>query len=183
MFFVYLLACNNALESDGSWGMSITGLETSCPGSEGALRENLIYDLYYQGSFVEIRIGDELFATGQRSGCYLEYQSSEYVEKAPGGDFVWSISGTAEYQGEAKGCTQLPDKTDWYGSETILVTSSENEDFPEQCYYETQTVGVFGQDASECCMICEEGFQACQGGCISEEETCSQGAGCACNFE
>ena len=177
-----ILACANAPDPDGSWGISVTGLETNCTQQAEGFREDYVYDLFYQGSFVEIRIEDEIFATGRRSGCFLEYQSSIYLEKDPAGNFNWQISGVTEYQSSAGGCTQLPDKADWYGTEVVTVVSSDNDSVEEGCTYEMQTVGSFGQEESMCCQICPEGQTACGDVCILDGESCSSSSGCACNY-
>ncbi len=189
MVLLFLLSCAPELEPDGSWAVSVTGFDvdgdtitTDCTLDTEGYREAFVYDLYYQGSFVEIRIGEEIFATGRRSGCYIEYQSSIYLEKSSAGDFNWQISGSADFQDAAGGCTTLPDQADWYGKEVLTVITSDSDDVEEGCHYEMQTVGSYEQSEASCCMICPEGTQACDGGCIDEEASCSAGSGCACNY-
>jgi len=153
LLYFTLFGCRDEPIPDGTWQVTITpedidgdGFSTNnCTEDEDAgIVEKHDYSLFYTGSKMEIKMGEELFATGEWRGCYHEYNSSIYLEESPQGDFRWTIAGRADAQGAAGGCdTLLPDELDWSGYEILTVVSSENESVTEECYYEMKVEGVF----------------------------------------
>jgi hypothetical protein len=138
-----LVACKETIEPNGIWTVTITGLETDCIESEEGYQETYEYSLFYDGSYVDIKVDGESFASGQIRGCSIQYESGIYLEESDSGDFRWKISGTGDVEAEAGGCGDIPDEYDWYGTETLTVVSSENEDVAEDCEYVMETTGVY----------------------------------------
>jgi len=141
---ILALGCGSPpAEPDGSWAVTVTGLETDCTDSSEGYQKSFTYQLFYDEtdlSLVELRIDDESFATGFVSGCSISYQSAIWLEEDDGGNYRWQIVGEAEHQGAAGGC-EIPDDRDWYGSETLVIVDSENEDVPAGCIYEMSAEG------------------------------------------
>ena len=138
-----LMGCgSDARLPDGSWLVTVTGLETDCTENLEGFQQTYTYQLFYDGSATEIQINGEGFASGMTSGCSLSYDSAEWFEDDPNGEFRWQISGEVDYQGAAGGCT-LPEDYDWYGVEVLTITESENESVPEDCTYQMEITGQF----------------------------------------
>ncbi len=145
IIFFSLVACKETIEPNGTWTVTVTGLGTDCVESEEGFQQTYEYSLYYDGSYVEIKVDDESFAAGQIRGCAIQYESGVYLEESDSGDFRWFISGSADVEAAAGGCGDIPDEYDWYGTETLTVVSSENEGVAEGCNYNMEVVGTFSQ--------------------------------------
>ena len=143
ILFFSLVACKETIEPNGTWTVSITGLDTDCVESEEGFLQTYEYSLYYDGSYVEIKVDGESFAAGQIRGCAIQYESGVYLEESDSGDFRWFISGNADVEAAAGGCGDIPDEYDWYGTETLTVVSSDNEGVAEGCDYNMEVVGTF----------------------------------------
>jgi len=126
---------------DGEWKVTVTGVESDCTTSNQGYQEDFLYQLFFDGSNVEIKIDDESFATGTRSGCSLTYQSAIWLDDRSSGALRWQITGDAVYQGAGGGC-DLPDDLDWQGTETLTVIESEDPDVPADCTYEMTVEGT-----------------------------------------
>lgn len=125
----------------GEWKVTVTGIETNCTVSSQGYQEDFVYQLFFDGSAVEIKIDDESFATGTRSGCALAYQSAIWLEERSSGALRWQIVGEATYQGAGGGC-ELTEGLDWEGTETLTVIESEDPDVPTGCTYEMTVEGT-----------------------------------------
>ncbi len=129
---------------DGVWKVTVASvldddgrLSTDCVSEAPTYSETFEYELYVDdsgGSTVELKIAGESFATGQRQGCNLSYQSAVWLEDQSTGLLQWQIAGTATYQGSAGGC-DLSDGLDWQGEEVLTVVESEDESVPSGCTY------------------------------------------------
>ena len=137
---IAIFACTEKPQPDGLWNVTVTGLSTNCVETEEGYQESFEYSLFYTGSFVEMKIGEDVFATGQQRGCFLEYESAIYLEEADTNPFRWRISGRADVQGAAGGC-DLSEDYDWEGTETLTVVDSENENIEAECVYEMSVTG------------------------------------------
>ncbi len=139
-------------EPDGTWRVTVTSvvedgrIATDC-GEEGATFSTYDQTFEYQlfvsegDDGAELKIDGEGFATAQRQGCDLSYQSAVWLDERSTGLLRWQISGAATYQGAAGGC-ELPDGVDWKGTETITVVESEDPAIPSGCTYQLETEGV-----------------------------------------
>ena len=147
MFYLFylLFACKETIEPNGVWEITVTGTgsDNPCVDSTEGFEKTYEYALYFDGSFVEIKVDGESFATGeQRDGCSLEYTSGVYFEESDNGIFRWQIEGEAEVEGAAGGCDAVPDHLDWFGTETLKVVSSENESIEKGCTYNMDVQGT-----------------------------------------
>ena len=119
---------------DGEWKVTVTGVETDCTTSNQGYSEDFVYQLFFDGSDVNIEIDGESYAIGTRSGCALDYQSAIWLEERSTGALRWQIIGEAEVQGADGGC-DLPEGLDWNGTETLTVLESEDPDVLAGCTY------------------------------------------------
>lgn len=136
---------------DGTWKVTVSSaldddnrLASDCVESASAYSKTYDYQLFVSesaGEAVELKIAGESFATGQRQGCSLAYQSPVWREDRDGGVIQWQITGEATYQGRAGGC-ELPNGLDWQGTELITVIDSDVESVPRGCTYLMETEGV-----------------------------------------
>ena len=142
-----LVACKEDIEPNGRWNVTITGSgsEDPCIESTEGFQETYEYSLYYEGSFLEIRVDEEPFATGEFRGCSITYESGVYLEESTNGDFRWQIEGRSDVESAAGGCPDVPDDYDWFGTETLTVVSTENDAIEEGCTYNMDSTGVFIQ--------------------------------------
>mgnify|MGYP001139085321 FL=1 len=142
-----LVACKEDIEPNGRWNVTITGSgsEDPCIESTEGFQETYEYALYDEGSFLEIRVDGEPFATGEFRGCAITYESGVYLEESTNGNFRWQIEGRSDVESAAGGCPDVPDDYDWFGTETLTVVSTENDTIEEGCTYNMETTGVFIQ--------------------------------------
>ena len=142
-----LVACKEDIEPNGRWNVTITGTgsEDPCIESTEGFQETYEYALYYDGTFVEIHVDQIPFATGEIRGCSMTYESGVFLEESTGGDFRWQIQGRADVESAAGGCADVPEDLDWYGTETLTVVSTENEDIEEGCTYNMESTGIVVQ--------------------------------------
>ena len=142
-----LVACKEDIEPNGRWNVTITGSgsEDPCIESTEGFQETYEYALYDEGSFLEIRVDGEPFATGEFRGCAITYESGVYLEESTNGNFRWQIEGRSDVESAAGGCPDVPDDYDWFGTETLTVVSTENDTIEEGCTYNMDTTGVFIQ--------------------------------------
>ena len=143
--FFFLIGCKETIEPDGIWTVTVTGQTTDCVDSSEGFLKDYEYSLFYDGTFVEIKVDGENFATGEIRGCALSYESAVYLEENASGNFRWQINGAADIEGAAGGCGDVPDNLDWFGTETLTVVSSENDSVEVDCQYEMTTEGVVQQ--------------------------------------
>ncbi|MDP6933856.1 MAG: hypothetical protein QGG40_13110 [Myxococcota bacterium] len=165
------LACGSGdAEPDASWDVTVTGVTTDCQeilcdddqDNDGdgytdgedpdcvdpqGYQEDLVYDLFFDGSETILKIDGNTFATGLLSGCSLSYASSVWLEERDGYDMQWQIEGSADIQ-LGGGCN-IDDGYDWYGTETIEVLGSDHPEVLEGCTYEMDVAGLFLADEDE----------------------------------
>ena len=145
---IAFLACKEKPQPDNIWKVTVTGLgsvsglgpECVDPEATEGYQETFEYSLFYTGSFVEIKIGEDVFATGQQRGCFVEYESAVYLEDADTNPLRWRISGRADVQ-QAAGSCDLSEDYDWEGTEVLTVIDSENEAIEANCVYEMSVTG------------------------------------------
>lgn len=141
-----LFACKEDIVPNDIYEVAITNGTPLDPDKEcSEPTENLSqtheYALFFNGTYVEIEVDGEFFATGEIRGCTMTYESGMYLGEGSNGDFRWQIFGRAEVGGAAGGCSDIPDQYDWFGIETLSVVSSENDDIDVGCTYTMETVG------------------------------------------
>jgi hypothetical protein len=156
---IAMVACSGEgddVAPDGVWNITVESsiidssgvesLDSTCIGEDGAARvynETFQYDLYYDGSAVQIDVDGQIFANGSRAGCGLSYESSIWLEDRAAGRVTWYVEGSARYRGTAGGCdNEVEQGSDWSGTETIIVVDSEDESIPIGCEYNLVTSGT-----------------------------------------
>lgn len=157
MFWLWLsLGCGaEVIPADGIWEVTIEGdpesdgsNEWTCGEGVSSYRKVYKYEMFQVGSSIELKIKGETYATGEQRGCFLEYQSSIYLEDpdllAEEDSFRWKIDGEAEVQGAAGGCPDLQNtEFDWLGTEVLTVVDSENETIPMGCTVLMNVAGIY----------------------------------------
>lgn len=137
-----LFACGPEVENpDRSYLITVKGESDTCTGEEAVYEDTFTYDVFIDGSTALIQIDTEDFAVGSIFGCSLTYQSTVWFEEASGGSFQWQISGEAQFEDVAQGC-DLPEDTDWEGTERLVVVDSDNPDVLSGCDYDMTLTGV-----------------------------------------
>jgi len=156
---VATMACSGDGEDvapDGVWDITVASgiiesngseaLDSTCIGEDASARvynETFKYELYYDGSAVQIDVDGQIFANGTRAGCALSYESSIWLEDRAAGRITWYVEGSARYRGTAGGCdNEVEQGSDWSGTETIIVVDSEDETVPVGCEYNLVTSGT-----------------------------------------
>lgn len=148
----WMAGCASGPVPDGTWRVTVTGKSTNCTTDTSGYRETFDYQLFYDGSSVDIKVlapdeddgktlGDD-FATGTVTGCQLDYHSAVWLEERSDGSFRWQIVGSAKVQGAAGGCGLEPG-VDWLGTETIEVIDSTLDSVPVGCTYDMDVTGKF----------------------------------------
>ena len=117
-------------------------LATDCVNEGRVYSETFSYEIFVDDEEIALSVDGESFAIGSRSGCALSYTSAIWLEERPTGDLRWIIRGEADYEGAAGGC-DLPDGSDWFGTEEVEVVESEDPNVPAGCTYQLQTNGTY----------------------------------------
>lgn len=142
-----LTACGNDGQAAFEWAITLTGAEGN------PYTENLTYQLSFvpESALVNLSIDGENFASGQISGCDINYESvvwQEPGENVGGFDVRWKLDGSATYQ-QTGGCSPpLPENLDWQGEEIFTIVVSDNPDIPPGATYTVTTEGTFVGEAS-----------------------------------
>ena len=142
---VLLGACGGEALDGFEWDIKLTGTN----GNE--YTDDLRYRLSFEpeSAYVNLAIGPDNFASGQISGCRIDYESVVWGEPRDGFDVRWKIEGTATYQ-QSSGCdTQLPEGVDWKGEEVFVIVQSEHPDIPPGATYTVDTEGVYVGEAGQ----------------------------------
>lgn len=107
------------------------------------VEDQYTYQVYQEGSLIDLRIEGEAFATGTYvDGCHVEYTSPAYLDTFDGAEVQWQITGYATVQASAGGCT-TDDAYDWVGVETVTITRSATESLPVGCSRDMDVLGVW----------------------------------------
>ncbi len=126
---------------DVSYEVTVTGVTNGCTTETQGYRETFQYDLFFEGGAVLIQVDDVPMASGEITGCDIEYQTSVWLEERENDTFLrWQLTGDALYQGLAGGC--VDDPYDWEGTETITVTESTDPSVLAGCTYTLSTAGT-----------------------------------------
>ncbi len=145
-----LAGCGGSVgEPDGVWQVSVVSTEASDFGSACAqdaeyslIEDQFSYELYQEGSAIQLRIDGEVFAAGAfTSGCTIEYDSPAWLDEFNGAEIQWQLEGNATIDGAAGGCVD-DQNLDWQGSETITVIRSDTDALPVGCTRSLTVTGV-----------------------------------------
>ena len=137
-------------EPDARWDVTVHGYNTNCTIDKDVLEyeEQYTYEVRWPNkddgdvTTTEIRISGEPFATGQTSGCSIEYASPTWLDEREQGYIKWGLVGIADQQQGAGGC-EIKNEFDWYGTETITVTESTAPEIKAGCTYTTTVEGNY----------------------------------------
>lgn len=122
------------------WELDLSTAADNCNSSTVGYSETLEYRLEYGLETVSVSIGSDTFASGYIEGCRVIYESITWTEARRDGDIRWTLSGEAIAQREAGSCGIA---SDWQGTETFTVVSSEDPDIRPGCTYELNLSGTY----------------------------------------
>ncbi|MCB9777506.1 MAG: hypothetical protein H6742_02985 [Alphaproteobacteria bacterium] len=151
-FFVpalLLAACGDGLgPPDASWTVTMTStadqVENCGDASFGDITETWTYDLYAEGSSIDIFIDGQSFASGvYEDGCNISYESPSWLDSYDDAEIQWGISGRATVDGPAGGCVDA-EGVDWDGVEEVKVVRSGTESLPIGCTRTFDVTGALG---------------------------------------
>ncbi len=135
-----LVGCVEEAEPDVSYEVTVTGVTNGCTSDTSGYRETFQYDLFFDGGAVLIQVDGTPMATGEITGCNIEYETSVWLEERDNDTTLrWQLTGDAQYQGLAGGCVEDP--FDWEGTETITVLESTDPAVLVDCSYTMTTTG------------------------------------------
>lgn len=143
-----LLGCaqDSGLDPDGyHWEVTVTATVDGCNADPVGFEETFVYSLFFDGSMVDLRIGEETFASGAVTGCDLAYESATHGERRGAEDAYWVkwvLEGEAVLRQGGASC-DLDAGVDWVGTERFVVVETDDPDLPEDCVYEMETKGVY----------------------------------------
>jgi hypothetical protein len=137
-------------EPDARWDVTVSGDATNCRTDKDATayENSYTYEVTWPNrdegdvTTTEIRIDGEPFATGQTSGCTIEYASPTWLDEREQGYIKWNLVGNALEQQAAGGC-EIAKEFDWDGTETITVEESTDTSIEEGCTYTLIVQGHF----------------------------------------
>ncbi|MBN2799314.1 MAG: hypothetical protein JXX28_09230 [Deltaproteobacteria bacterium] len=143
-----LVGCAPEEPLDGFlWDVELSVLEDGClPAASADYTEQLPYRLVFDGSYVDLAIGPDLFATGAISGCEIAYDSVVWGQNIDGYTVRWSLAGEATYRPGGDACN-LSAGTDWLGTETFTILSSDHPDIAPGCELVLHAQGAYAGEA------------------------------------
>lgn len=127
------------------WAITATGITNECTTEvpvEGEVIAEFEYRIQYDGTNVEVAIGPDVFATGTANGCQLSYESIVWTEERDGMEVSWQIFGVAVAQQGGTACN-VANGTDWQGTETFEVVTSQDPSIAPGCEYEMALEGKY----------------------------------------
>jgi hypothetical protein len=129
--------------------VALTGSENLCTGGGADYAEKLTYRVEWAGNDVTLAVDDDVWATGISEGCRVDYTSVAWASYRDNYEIQWQINGTARVDAEGgTGCVE-DGASDWSGTETFIVTSSEHPDVSAGCTYTLAVDGKFVEKVGE----------------------------------
>jgi hypothetical protein len=123
------------------WQVDVAGTENGCTGGGANYTESYEYRVVYDGNDIILAIGEDIWATGTAEGCTLNYSSLVWSDYREDYEIEWEILGTSQVNvGGGGGCV---DGSDWAGTETFVVATSEHPDVQPGCTYTLDVTGTF----------------------------------------
>ena len=131
------------------WRVQLTGDEDLCNAEPVGFQETYNYRVTFDGTYADLAIDADNFASGQIEGCQIFYESVVWGEDRDGFPIRWKIEGEAFYH-QGFGCEQsLPENIDWKGTEVYEVVQSDHPDIPPGCTYTLLSEGTYVGEAGE----------------------------------
>ena len=137
--WVTLVGCGGGDLPGHYWRLNATTGDDGCNTST-QYAEEFDYRLEIDVSTVSVAIGPDTFAEGQIDGCTVTYDSIVWTEVRPAGNIQWTLTGEATAQ---RGDGACGISTDWIGTETFLVLSSEDPAISPGCTYTLNLSGTY----------------------------------------
>jgi len=141
-----LVGCTNADLKGHYWNIAIQGDADECTGGNAQYNDKLEYRVVFDGNDITMAVATDEFATGSTNGCSIVYESVIWEDTREGFDIRWQIQGSATVNvGGGKSC-QPGNGTDWDGTETFEVVSSEDPDISPGCQYTLKLSGKYVEE-------------------------------------
>ncbi|MEZ4317030.1 MAG: hypothetical protein R3F61_05990 [Myxococcota bacterium] len=135
-----LAGCGQADLPGHYWDLSASTQVDGCNSPAVQYSEDFEYRLVIDVTDIEVAIGPDTFAVGTIDGCTVSYDSIVWTEPRDAGDIQWTLSGTATAQ---RGNGACGISTDWIGTETFTVLSSDDPTVSPGCEYVLDLVGSY----------------------------------------
>jgi hypothetical protein len=139
-----LAGCGNGVDGH-AWAIQVDDAHDDCHSPPEDYRGPLQMDyvVTFDGAAVTLFFDDETFASGTIAGCAMNYESVVWDDAHNGFDVRWRLIGQSTWRtGEAGGC-DLPEGTDWVGTETFEIIDSNEPELPEGCTYTIDLLGTY----------------------------------------
>lgn len=144
-----ILAVSGALSGCGGepldgflWDVDLLATIDDCNADPVAYAESLTYRVVYDGASVELAIDEDPFASGFIAGCEISYETVVWFEERNGYEVRWQMAGEAVFRQGGDTCN-LPAETDWIGTETFTILTSDDPELPVGCEYVVETTGSY----------------------------------------
>lgn len=145
-----LLACiDNSRVPEGAlvYSVEVTGTADSCH-TDGSMdngwQDTFEYAVAFDASSADLYMDGQPFAAGTLSGCNLTYQSVVIGDdERAAGALKWQLTGSSKVETDASGDACVDGDTEWEGTETITVISSDDDAIEPGCTYTMSTVGDY----------------------------------------
>jgi hypothetical protein len=126
------------------WDLIVEGTDNQCTGGGANYSQRYEYRVLFEGNDITVAVDEDIFATGTVDGCLLTYSSVVWSSYRENHEIQWQILGSAYVNaGGGGGCV---DDTDWQGTETFVITSSDHPSVSAGCTYETEVTGGFTRE-------------------------------------
>lgn len=132
--------CAGADSAGHYWAITATGVSDSCTGEAANTRQEFEYRVVYDGTEIEVAVGEDVFASGVANGCQIAYESITWTDERNGYDVAWRIVGNAVAQQGGNACSTA---SDWAGTEVFEVVTSEDPEIAPGCSYEMSLQGTY----------------------------------------
>jgi hypothetical protein len=137
---VLCVACAGEELPGNYFEVRLEGVENDCTGDAADYADTIEYRLTTDVNDATLAIEDDVFGTGTLEGCQLTYTSLVWTSYRDNQEVTWQILGDARIDlGGGDGCVEAG--SDWEGTETFVILSSNADDVAAGCTY---TVGVSG---------------------------------------
>lgn len=124
------------------WDVHMLAVIDDCNTPTVGYEEDFTYRLSFEEENVVLSIDADAFATGRIAGCEIIYESVVWGEQRNGYEVRWQLTGEAIYRQGGDTCN-LPSGTDWIGTETYTIISSEDPNLSVGCEYILEVDGVY----------------------------------------
>ncbi len=139
-----LAGCGHAVDGY-QWAIDVNDAHDEChsPPADYHGPVHMDYVVTFDGGAATLFFDDEPFATGTIAGCDLHYETVVWDDEHNGFAVRWRLTGDSIWRTGATGGCDLPDGTDWEGTETFEILASEDPDLREDCTYTIDLTGVY----------------------------------------